>query len=199
MKLLSFSILLVFLLSGCGEGSQSLSSYAAGSASPVLDMQVFQQGKAIRLGSSSNYAEARSIVKLDRRSFFLSLPKYSDDDVFQLCIWTDDSIFDEVKVGMKTSEVSFYRPGSGMAAGRTPYSAIFIDNIGHNYLHSPRLVKLDTGRHGISVSTLGLDRKNYSVEDLEGPLYAVFFTDLNKNKVVEKGELEYFVFEFNGH
>lgn len=196
MKLSSLSVLLVFLLSGCGDDSLSLGSNTIGAGSPVLDMQVFQDGKSIRLNSSNNSAETRSIVKLDRKAFFLSLPKYADNDVFQVCIWTDDSIFNEVKIGLKTSEVSFYSPGSGMAAEKSPYSAIYIDDIGHNYLNSPRLVKLDSGRHGISVATFGLDRKNYSVEDIDGPLYAVFFTDQNKNKVIEKGELEYFVFEF---
>lgn len=164
--------------------------------SPVLHAEVFQEDKNVKLKSSTIYSDKRSKVKLERKPFIISLPNKSVDDVFQVCIWTDDSIFKKVQVGLATKDVSFYSPGSGMAAERNPHATIYVDDIAHNYLYSERLVKLATNRHGISISTLGLDGKDYSVTEQEGSLYFVIFTDVNKNKFIDKGELEYFAFEF---
>ena len=195
MKFILLPVFSLFLLSGCEDESQHLTSNE-NLHSLILGMEVFQEGENVKLKSSIIDAEARAVVKLNKSPFLLSLPIYADNDVFQVCIWTDDSIFKKVRVGLHTDEVSFYSPGSGIAAERRPSSTIYIDNIAHNYLYNSRLIKLETNRHGISISTLGLNSKEYSITQQNGPLYAVIFTDLSKDKIIDKDELEYFVFEF---
>ncbi|PCJ30201.1 MAG: hypothetical protein COA90_10055 [Gammaproteobacteria bacterium] len=201
MKLISLTALLLLLLSGCGEESQGLGAGPLKADknlnSPVLGMQVFQEGVSIEIKQSDINADGRTIIKLGKRPFLLSLPRHSDNDVFQVCIWTDDSIFKKVQAGLATEDVSFYSPGSGMAGGKTPYSTVFLDDIAHNYLYSDRIVRLETNRHGLAISTLGLNRKEYSISQQDGPLYAVIFIDINKNKVIDKNEFEKVVFEFD--
>ena len=164
--------------------------------SPVLEMEVFQDGDNVEFESATISTDDRRVIKLAKEPFLLSLPKHSDKDVFQVCIWTDDSIFKKARLGLSTQDVSFYSPGSGIAAARSAYSTIYIDDIAHNYLYDERLVSLATNRHGISISRLGLVGKEYSVAELGQSLYFVIFADWNKNKVIDEGELEYFVFEF---
>ncbi len=112
-----------------------------------------------------------------------------------------------VKSGIRTENVPFFAPGSGMApASSGAYDLLIFNNYGHHYLfyeneNSKRVLLLkDYGEYKkleFSISTLLIKGEEMSVEsnDLD-EFYLVIFTDRNLNKTIEAEELYKLILKF---
>ncbi len=105
-----------------------------------------------------------------------------------------------VKSGIRTEDVSFFAPGSGMApASSGAYDLLIFNNYGHHYLfyeneNSKRVTFLED--HGdykkleFPINNLLVDNEEVAMENIAlNEFYLVIFTDRNLNKVIETEEL----------
>jgi hypothetical protein len=158
---------------------------------PWLALRFVQDGKEARLVRRNLYLTE---VRLRRAPFRLLLPKRGPDDVYQLCAWTDDSIFSIAHGGERprrpdAPEPFYFSPGTGIADTDAGSGTLYLRDDGHNYLIGLRLGP-DPDRHEVQYSTVWRNRGETRIEDVEGPLYLVAFFDQDKDGRMENGEYE---------
>lgn len=164
--------------------------------SPWLGIEIYQGKNKVDMVSQGSYADANILVKMEPKPFMLRIPKNSENDVVQINLWVDDSTFKMVHSGLKTEEVPFYTPGTGIAGARFSIPVLYIDNEAHNYFIDSRLENFSPTQHGISVSKFDMNNNEYHVSEQKDPLYMIVFMDLNKNHIIDPHEVEYFILNF---
>jgi hypothetical protein len=188
----------------------ALAAGAAGSAparekgveiihTPWLALRFVQDGKEAPMVRRNLYLAE---VRLRRAPFRLLLPKRGPDDVYQLCAWTDDSIFSIAYGGERprrpdAPEPFYFSPGTGIADSEAGSGTLYLRNDGHNYLIGLRLGP-DPDRHEVQYSTLWNERGETRIEDVDGPLYLVAFFDEDKDGRLENGEYDLIKLVFTG-
>lgn len=164
--------------------------------SPWLGIEIVQGGEKVVMLSSGPYADALIKVGMGPKPFMLRFPKRTEEDVVQICMWADDSVFWDARVGLAAEEISFFAPGTGIAGADHPIPILYLDKEAHNYFIDERLVNYSASQHGIPVSEFAKDGIEYPVLEQQGSLYMVVFMDLDKDGVLDDHEVEYFVLDF---
>jgi hypothetical protein len=164
---------------------------------PWLALRFVQDGKEARLIRRNLYSTE---VKLRRAPFRLLLPKRGPNDVYQLCAWTDDSIFSIAYRGERprlpdAPEPFYFSLGTGIADTEAGSGTLYLRNDGHNYLIGLRLGP-DPDRHEVQYSTVWKERTETVIEQVEGPLYLVAFFDEDRDGRMENGEYELITLTF---
>lgn len=166
---------------------------------PWLALRFVQEGREAGLVRRNSYLTE---VRLRRAPFRLLLPKRGPNDVYQLCAWTDDSIFSIAYDGKRprlpgAPEPFYFSPGTGIADTDAGSGTLFLRNDGHNYLIGLRLGP-DPDRHQVQYSTVWRERTETRIEDADGPLYLVAFFDEDKDGRLENGEYDLIKLVFTG-
>lgn len=167
--------------------------------SASLGVEVIQGNTKREMVSSESYGESfydAYEVRMKPAPFRLILPRRSDDDVVQICAWTDDSIFAEVYRDRPVAEVPFFRSGTGIAGAEFSVPILFLNDEGHNYYQYERLERVSDFKHGASFSKVWQDGEETHLSKVEGPIYMVIFMDLDRDDILDFGEFEYFVLQF---
>ncbi|MBN1799647.1 MAG: hypothetical protein JW822_13810 [Spirochaetales bacterium] len=119
---------------------------------------------------------------------------------YRITVHSDSSIFDYVKDGTDDNEIPFFAPGTGMAAARSGYEHLVVNNRANHYLFYEKeseyeqRVELMGEEDGIllvqvSFDTLYNEGEQTDFSSLSGvTLYLVVYYDENLNTIVENGE-----------
>ncbi len=164
--------------------------------SPWLGIEIFQGDEKVEMVSQGSYAYRRINARMTANPFMIRIPKRTEDDVVQICVWKNDSIFQAARKGLKTEEIPFFTPGTGIAGAVFSIPELYISNESHNYFRNERLEIYSESQHSISVSKFIQKRNEYHISKQKEPLYMVIFMDLNNNSILEHQESEYFVLDF---
>ena len=184
--------LLVLVLAVGGAGPAPAGALRADIIhTPWLALRFVQDGREARLVRHNLYLTE---AKLSRAPFRLLLPKRGPGDVYQLCVWTDDSIFSIAQGGERprlpdAPEPFYFSFGTGIADTEAGSGTLYLRDDGHNYLIGLRLGP-DPDRHEVQYSTVWKDRTETRIEDVDGPIYLVAFFDEDKDGRMENGEYD---------
>lgn len=180
---------------GCDRNSPVSSNIAYVNPSS-LGIEIFQGPRRADLVPVTSSTKDILSADLDARTFQLRVPEFSYGNAMQICIWTDDSIFQSVKIGSSTKSSRCFAPGTGMAASNKPGDMLILKKTAHNYITEERLEYLSKGLRGVTVEKLNFNRKEYSITKQKFPIYMVVFIDLNKDKIINDHEIDFFTLNF---
>ena len=162
------------------------------------DVTITQNGKTILLKDGDN----ELVLKKAGFAIQFFCERYTDEafNAVKIAAFTDKASLDKVSIGANSEEVPYLGPYTGIAGDQLGYSSIFLNNEGHHYLYykdeEDRRATLIAEKDGL----LNLEWKPHSFyldeEDKEfadagiTTFYLVIFTDSNKDKKVDRGELK---------
>jgi hypothetical protein len=157
-----------------------------------LGIQVLQGGRLAAMGM----ADDRTVkVDLNAAPIELRFPKHGTKDVYQLCAWTNKSIFLAIRPGRTVDDIDYFIPGTGIAD--TPYTSgtLFVENEAHNYLIGTRLGS-NPDYYSVLYSRVSVSGQEHRLADYHETIYVVAFCDLNKNHTVDGNEYEFLILKF---
>ena len=162
---------------------------------PVLGLQVWQDGKQVDLVDGSTGERDLVVVELARDPFELWLPEAMAEDGLAVCAWTDDSVFD-LAGGEHRDETRCLTGGSGIADYEHASGRLYLDREGFNYLVGERVQRASDEEfvRAYFARTLGPDG-DAAVGAGGNSLYLTAFAD-DGDDVVEAGEFEYLRLDF---
>ncbi len=155
-----------------------------------LGLEFWQQNQERPMFSEAHY---NSIVrvKMKREPFEIRSPKTKA--VLQICAWTDDSIFAQIDQGKSVGDIFYFAEGHGMADTASGSAQLFLTNEANHYFDEGRRRPISAQQDSIFISKI----RNDQGPVLDWPtLYLVVFIDENENGVVDNGEFDRIVLEF---
>jgi hypothetical protein len=166
---------------------------------PWLGIRLAQDGKAIRLIRR----DLRTVeAVLSPRPFRILFPKRRADVAYQLCAWTDKSIFRQLSPRSDTSELNAgdehpcFLPGTGMADTEAGSGMLMLDKEGHNYLIDLRLGP-DPEHPAVYYSSLWTRAGGETpIAGARRPVYVVAFHDSDRDGYLDNDEYDYLVLRF---
>ena len=132
---------------------------------PWLALQFEQDGGEVGLISRGTHLTE---VILRRRPFRIVLPRYTAGDVYQICAWTDDSIFAEAPVGQSTESSRSFGPGTGIADTGRASGTLFLNSAAHNHLFEERMRQRD-GRWEVYFGSVSTEAGQVPMDAVKGP------------------------------
>ena len=157
-----------------------------------LRLEFLQDGRPCRMSTATykNYPVVRVLLK--QRPIEIRCEYY--ESAIQICAWTDDSIFRQIQAGMSIEDVPYFRPGTGMAAPDSGYSALILENRGQHYIVDDRLKKLPDNRASFTFTSAQDD--NGTLARWPPRIYLVVLSDVNHPTFVDADEFERVILEF---
>jgi hypothetical protein len=191
--------------------TMSLAAWAAGGAAAPpavrtevvhtswLAIRLVQDGRPVRLiRRDLRTTEAR----LAPRPFRILFPKRPADVAYQLCAWTDKSVFRALRPRSDTAEPNAGRehpcflPGTGMADTEAGSGMLMLDPGGNNYLIDLRLGP-DPDHPSVFYSSLWTRAGGEApIATARGPIYVVAFHDSDRDGHLDNDEYDYLVLRF---
>lgn len=166
---------------------------------PWLGIRIVQDGKAVPLVRSGL---RRTEVRLAPRPFRILFPKRRADVAYQLCAWTDKSIFGELRRRSVPGDPNAggehpcFLPATGMADTDAGSGMLMLDNRGHNYLIDLRLGP-DPERPSVYYSALWTrGGGQVPIATARRPLYVVAFHDSDRDGYLGNSEYDHLVLRF---
>jgi|TARA_B110000908_G_scaffold165616_1_gene215378 hypothetical protein len=164
------------------------------------ELIIYQNGVETSLSSSSH------TVEIDKNAFSLRFfnKRYNSERrefySTQIAAFTDKSELDKLKVGMSTSDLPCFKPGSGMAPNRSgKYESLIFNTRGHHYTfyensESTRLNLLDNSGKNLKlefeISSLYYDNTAVKMTNTRlQEFYIACLIDRNLNGTIDEGEL----------
>lgn len=164
------------------------------------ELIIYQNGVETSLSSSSH------TVEIDKNAFSLRFfnKRYNSERrefySTQIAAFTDKSELDKLKVGMSTSDLPCFKPGSGMAPNRSgKYESLIFNTRGHHYLfyensESTILNLLDSSGKNLKlefeISSLYYDNTAVKMTNTRlQEFYIACLIDRNLNGTIDEGEL----------
>jgi hypothetical protein len=163
------------------------------------NITIYQNGKETSVKSED-------VVQLPRKFFSIryNCMRYqSEGDKFyslQLAAFLDKSELDYIRVGLSTTDILCFSPGTGMAPDASNYYESFtFNNEAHHYVYyeskSEKRANL-ISKHGdnlrleFPVKAYTTNKGTYTLQDFPiSEYYLVLFIDGNLNQKIEEGEL----------
>lgn len=196
----SMSVMLVAALA-LSSGTPAMARKAA---TPVahtqwLGIRIVQDGRPVALVRTDlRTTEAR----LAPRPFRILLPKAKADVAYQLCAWTDKSIFRALRRREVPGDPNAggehpcFLPGTGMADTEAGSGMLMLSDSGHNYLIDLRLGP-DPDRPAVYYSALWTRAGGQTpIAAAQRPVYIVVFHDSDRDGYVGNGEYDHLVLRF---
>jgi hypothetical protein len=166
---------------------------------PWLAVRFEQDSSPVRL---VNRDLRTTEVELAARPFRVIFPRNAPDIAYQLCAWTDDSIFRQL-VSRATiadpnrgSEHPCFGFGTGMADTEAGSGQLMLNDEGHNYLIDLRLGP-DPDRPSVYYSALwvrGVGER--PIGKVRRPIYIIAFHDRDRDHLLDNGEYDFLVLRF---
>ena len=166
---------------------------------PWLGLRFEQEGQQVRLIMQGLY---RTEVRLRPGPFRILLPSHGRDDVYQLAASTDDSIIVEAPVDVDLDDPAneeravYFGPGTGIADTEAGSGTLYLNRRGHNYLRGLRLGP-DPANHVVFYSSVFEDGEMAPMTAMNGRLFLVAFRDADGDHVMENGEYEFLILDFD--
>ena len=173
---------------------------------PTVNLRIVQNGKEIKINKQNQE------IRLDRNDFSLRVNMPLDGGA-QIAALDNQSDYNLTKGGLKSEDVSYFTPGTSMAASGQ-YEAMIIDNEANHYLYysdgnDSRVTKLSKDKnnmvdgewqiHGMEIrDTSNYELMEYSFEDFPlDTIYLVVYVDFDNDSVIDSGEYSKIVLTFN--
>ncbi|MEA3053427.1 MAG: hypothetical protein QOG72_2330 [Sphingomonadales bacterium] len=166
---------------------------------PWLGLRLVQDGKPLRL----TRVDLRTTrVRLERRPFQILFPRGKADVAYQLCAWTDKSLFTQLRSRRSAAEPNAgaehpcLLPGTGMADTEAGSGMLMMDKGGHNYLIDLRLGP-DPDHPFVHYSTLWTRAGGeVPIASAQGDLYVVAFHDADGDGYLGNSEYDFLELRF---
>jgi hypothetical protein len=166
---------------------------------PWLGLRFEQDGKPVRL---VNTDLRTTQVQLDRRPFRILFPKSDPKIAYQLCAWTDNSIF-KALVSRRTDRdlnAGAAHPcfgfGTGMADTEAGSGVLGLSDEGHNYLIDLRLGP-DPDHPSVYYSALWTRAGGeVPIAAARRPVYMIAFHDSDRDGFLGNSEYDFLVLRF---
>ncbi len=165
--------------------------------SPWLELS-FQQSKRYvkldRVDIHKTYKDGPHYligVNLSSDPFRILIPQKSDGDALMITPWVDNTIFNQIKRGMKVFEVPYLCKGCGLAKARYGPFELTVSKEAVNYFIDTRLGTVD-GTHNISISGFAARAQDAEPVTIGDNLYMVAFMDINNDGIVNHAEYEFY-------
>jgi len=188
--------LLIILTQACKKSKTTNTTHENNSSKLII----FQNNTEIPI---KNLSET---VEIERKKFSLRFynKKYKPENKefysAQIAAFLNPNELDKIKIGMKKTDLSCFKPGSAMAPARSgKYETLIFNNNGHHYViyenpenkrlnlidDSGKLLKLE-----FEINSLYYNNKEVKMENTElNKFYIAFLIDRNLNGIIDKGEL----------
>lgn len=166
---------------------------------PWLGLRFEQEGQPVRLIMQSLY---RTEVRLRPAPFRILLPAHGRDDLYRLAAWTDDSIIREAPVGVDLENPGddeaavYFGRGTGIADTEAGSGTLYLNRRGHHYLRGLRLGP-DPANHVVFYASTFQDGDEAPMTQMNGRLFLVAFYDEDHDGVMENGEYEFIILDFD--
>lgn len=169
---------------------------------------IFHQESAVVILSAG---ETEVTVRKKYFGFQFLVERYDLDmehrHAIQVAAFQEKSAQDKIKVGMKTTDLACFRPGSGLSASSEEgYQHLFLNKNGHHYLfyenEENKQVKLVLNKGNLlrvhyGINSLYVDGRYESLKDTEvTEIYLAILYDRNGNQLIEKDELRKVTLKF---
>lgn len=189
--------LLLVLAGGGGRASREAQVQVA--HSPWLGMRIVQDGKPVPLVRKGLRTTE---VRLASRPFRILFPKRNAEIAYQLCAWTDKSIFRALRPRFVPGDPNAggehpcFLPGTGMADTEAGSGMLMLDNSGHNYLIDLRLGP-DPERPSVYYSALWTRAGGeVPISTARRPIYIIAFHDTDRDGYLANSEYDFLVLRF---
>lgn len=174
---------------------------------PTINLRIVQNGKEIKVNKQNQE------ICLDRNNFSLRVNMPLDGSA-QISALDNQEDYNLAKSGMKLDDISYFTPGTGMAASGQ-YEAMIIDNEANHYLcysddiNDSRVTMVSKDKNNIingewQINGMGItdsstyELTEYSFEDFPlKKIYLVVFVDFDNDTVIDSGEIAKIVLAFN--
>jgi hypothetical protein len=158
-----------------------------------LRLEFLQDNQPCRMfvATEDGYSVVR--VALKQRPVEIRAENYGETPI-QICAWTDNSIFGQIRAGMLVADVPYFRPGTGMAAPEGGYTALILENRAQHYLVDDRLKRISDGR--VSFTFPAAQNDNGTLTKWPSRIYLVVLDDVNQRTIVDEDEFERVILEF---
>jgi hypothetical protein len=166
---------------------------------PWLALRFEQDGKPVRL---VNRDMRTTEVELAPRPFRIIFPRNAPDIAYQLCAWTEDSIFRQLVSRAtdrdlnKGSEHPCFGFGTGMADTEAGSGQLMLNDEGHNYLIDLRLGP-DPDHPFVYYSALWTrGAGEMPIAEARRPVYMIAFHDRDRDDLLDNAEYDFLVLSF---
>lgn len=194
--------LLATMLLAASAGSGAAAAPAGGTEvlhTPWLGIRLEQEGKPLRLVRRDL---RRTEARLAPRPFRILFPKRQSDVAYQLCAWTDKSVFRALRRRSVPGDPNAggehpcFLPGTGMADTDAGSGMLMLDNGGHNYLIDLRLGP-DPELPAVYYSSLWTRAGGeVPMARAAGRIYLIAFHDGDRDGYLGNGEYDFLVLRF---
>ena len=195
----SISLLVIALLTLSAASAAARETATQVAHTPWLGIRIVQDGKPVRLVRTN----LRTIeARLAPRPFRIQFPKRPAEIAYQLCAWTDKSIFRELRRRTVAGDPNAggehpcFLPGTGMADTEAGSGMLMLDNRGHNYLIDLRLGP-DPERPSVYYSALWTRSGGQRpMSTARRPIYIVAFHDSDRDGFLRNDEYDFLMLRF---
>ncbi|WP_156172140.1 hypothetical protein [Aurantiacibacter gangjinensis] len=170
---------------------------------PWLALTVEQGGQRVPL---TNPALRETHAGLARAPFTLVLPNRGEDDTYRLAGWQTRDIIDLAENAPRAQLNGIQPPpyfdyATGMADTAAGSGTLMLNLEGHHHLAGLRLGP-DPDRHTVFFGDVLVIHDNGArvempIEDVRGPINLVVWFDENDDAIMQHGEYEYLVLQFD--
>ena len=166
---------------------------------PWLAIRLVQDGKpAPLIRRDLRTTEAR----LAPRPFRILFPKRNSGVAYQLCAWTDKSVFRDLRARSTAQEPNAgaehpcFLPGTGMADTEAGSGMLMLDNGGNNYLIDLRLGPDPEHPSAYYSSLWTRAGGEVPIRQAEGRIYLIAFHDSDGDGYLGNSEYDFLVLRF---
>ncbi len=128
---------------------------------------------------------SKSRVVLKPEPFEIRSPRFKE--AIQICAWSDASIFDEIALGGKLTDVRYFTLGTGMADSFFGTPRLRLENQANNFFVDSRRRTISEQQDSIFISSLTRNQKPLTSWPTT---YLVVFVDLDHDEKVNADEFE---------
>ncbi|HYG48011.1 MAG TPA: hypothetical protein VD846_08720 [Allosphingosinicella sp.] len=164
-----------------------------------LGIRIVQDGKPVPLVRTDLRTTE---VRLEPRPFRILFPKGRADAAWQLCAWTEKSVFRRIRPRSVPGDPNAggehpcFLPGTGMADTEAGSGVLMLSDSGHNYLIDLRLGP-DPERPAVYYSALWTRAGGQTpIATARRPIYVIAFHDRDGDGYLGNGEYDHLVLRF---
>lgn len=169
------------------------------------NVSIYQDGKetVVKNNDEVLIRKDKFAVRFSNKAYNSSAEKYY---AAQVAAFIDKSELHKINIGMETTEISCFEPGTGMASYSFGYDALIFNKSGHHYLYfetkSDKRVNLISEKKGIlrlefPIEKFMINKEYFKISDVKmNEFYLAIFIDSNLNSIIDEGELTKLTIKF---